>query len=324
MTFEIKEAVRQGAPPLIGLWGGSFTGKTFSALLMARGIVGPDGKIGLIDTENGRALFHTGVGGKWFHLDLQPPFTPGRYTDAFKQFEDVGGFGCVIVDSFSHCWEGQGGVLDMADGGKTRDGRALQGLKKWQAPKMEYKRMVNALLRAPFAVIFCLRAKDGVKQIGAGNDAKIESTGVQPISGKGFIHELTVSALIGPDHFPVFPGPQGLVQCDPLVPAVKTPDDLRDIFQPGQFIGIETGKRIADWSAGVVPFDVEKARLEREARNVCSMGTEAYGRFWKQIGVDGQKKLIPIHEELKSLAAEADADALASPDYGDHEEGLPL
>ncbi|MBF0186198.1 MAG: ATP-binding protein, partial [Magnetococcales bacterium] len=42
------------------MWGGSSSGKTYSALRLARGLVGPQGKIGVIDTENRRALFYAG------------------------------------------------------------------------------------------------------------------------------------------------------------------------------------------------------------------------------------------------------------------------
>lgn len=48
-----RKAVRKGTPALISLWGVSGSGKTYSALTLARGLVGPEGTIGLI--EIGRA-----------------------------------------------------------------------------------------------------------------------------------------------------------------------------------------------------------------------------------------------------------------------------
>lgn len=299
-TFAIQRAVRKGAPALISLWGPSGSGKTYTALHIARGLVGPAGKIGLIDTENRRAEFYADLVGGWDHLDLQPPFTPERYTAAFADFEEAGDYGCVIVDSMSHVWEGEGGVLDLADKNN------YSGLKKWQAPKMAYKRMVNALLRAPFHVIFCLRAKDGVRQIGGGKNANVESVGVQPISGKGFIYEMTVSALLGPDHKPAFPGPNALIQCDPLIPAIKAPDDLKDVIRPGGFMGAETGRRIAQWVAGGAAFDMDRAKLERVARDVATMGMEKYRLHWEALSNDEKRVLLPIKDELKSIAEEAD------------------
>jgi hypothetical protein len=320
MTFQIQKAVRKGAPALIGLWGPSSSGKTYTALQIARGLVGPQGRIGLIDTERRRAEFYADLAGGWDHLNLEPPFSPQRYTEALGAFEEAGQHGCVIVDSMSHVWEGEGGVLDVAD--RSTYG----GLKKWQAPKMAYKRMVNNLLRAPFHVIFCLRAKDGVKQTGKGKDAEIDTIGAQPICGKGFIYEMTVSALLAPDHCPAFQGKDELIHCDPLIPALKAPEALYSIFKPGQPLGIEAGIQIAKWLNGAANFDAGLARMEREARNLASLGTERYLETWNKTAPEHKAKLAHIHEELLSLAAEADREAEhnSGGEYDGMTESLPL
>lgn len=311
MTFAITRAVRKGTPALIGLWGPSNSGKTYTALHIARGLVGPQGKIGFIDSENRRAEFYADLVGGWDHLDLQPPFTTDRYTEAFRTFDDAGGYGCVIVDSMSHVWGGEGGVLDLAE--KS----TYTGLKRWQAPKMAYQRMVNNLLRAPFHVIFCLRAKDGVRQVGGGRDAKIESTGVEPICGKGFVHEMTVSALLGADHRPVFPGADNPMACNPLVPAVKAPESLfGQIFRPGEYLGIETGRKIAEWVAGGASFDANRAKLERTARDVATMGLDRYRQYWETLTKGERRTLLPIQDELKAIATEADAHIDDGSSYG--------
>lgn len=142
----IKPAVRAFQPALIALWGGSSSGKTFSALRLARGLVGPHGKIGFVDTKNRRGLFYAGqAGGLWDHLDLQPPFTPERYIEAFRAFEHAGGYNSVIIDSASHVWEG--GVMKQADNNSSK------GLSKWAKPKKSLKKMINVLLRSHCHVI---------------------------------------------------------------------------------------------------------------------------------------------------------------------------
>lgn len=324
--FEFKPAIREGTPPLIGIWGPSNSGKTLTALLIARGLVGPRGRIGFVDTENKRAKFYAADVGGWEHLDFQPAFTPDRYSAAFRASQEIGQ-DVTIVDSMSHVWEGEGGVLDMADSGRSQSGAPLSGLKKWQAPKMAYKRMMNSLLRSPKPVIFCLRTKEGVKQVGKGSSAEIENIGAQPICGKGFIYEMTVSVLLGFDHCPVFP--DSPMKVDPLIPALKAPRDLFDkIFFPGRMLGIETGERIAEWVHGAPqPFDAVQAELERVARDVSTMGSAALERHWKSIGAPGQHALKHIKEELKSIAAEADHLAAAHEGAvadGDSTEGLAL
>ena len=51
MTFQFRPARREQAPLLIGVAGPSGSGKTASALKLARGIVGGDEGIYLVDTE---------------------------------------------------------------------------------------------------------------------------------------------------------------------------------------------------------------------------------------------------------------------------------
>jgi hypothetical protein len=291
-VFEIRPAVRKATPALIALWGESGTGKTYSALHLARGLVGPKGKIGLIDTENRRAEFYSQLVGGWDHLDLQPPFTPARYTAAMRAFEDRGDYGCIIVDSMSHVWVGEDGVLEMAER------RGGNGINKWAAPKMAYQRMLNTLLRAPVHVIFCLRAKEKIVQEGTGKDAKIYSAGMVPIMEKTFIHEMTVAVrLCKGTH-----APETMLD-------VKTTEDLAGAIAVGRAIGIETGQQIAAWVAGgeVIDHAAEKAR--KIARDMATLGTDRYKAHWEMLSRADKLALKPIQEELKALAATADAEA---------------
>lgn len=320
--FDIKPAVRLGTPALISLWGPSGSGKTYSALRIARGLVGKEGRIGVIDTENRRALFYAEVAGGWDHLDLQPPFSPDRYTAALKAFEDKGGYGCIIIDSMSHVWEGEGGVLDMAENGKTQNGAALKGLAKWQRPKMAYKRMVNNLLRGSMHVIFCLRAKEGVKQKGGGDT--IEKTGLEPIAEKNFIYEMTVSVLLGPNHFPLHQALDERFKCSPMIPAVKAPDDIWSAIKPGQHLSEETGEAIADWVGGGVKVDHATEKERQIARDVATMGNEALTRHLKNLSREKKAMLTPIGDELRTIASRADEEYRAGADDDRTTDGDPL
>lgn len=310
--FQIRPAVRKAIPALIGLWGPPNCGKTYSALLMARGLVGPNGKIGLVDTENERALLYAELAGGWDHLNLQPPFSPDRYTEAFREFEDKG-YGCVIVDSQSHVWEGEGGVLDMADNAKTRDGKPLEGLGKWKKPKIAYKRMVNHSLRAPFHVIFCLRAKEAHVQTGRGQSAKIEYLGAEPICGKGFVHEMTVAVFLGPDHKPVHQNTE-TVRCSPLIPSVKAPDDLWGVIKPGEYLNEATGAAIASYLGSGAPVDHDANKVVREARDVATFGMARLEEHWNKLAKADQRALKPHMAEIKDIAAEADREAEEAPE----------
>src|SRR5690348_14737129 len=113
--LNIAPAERAGAHLLIQLYGPPRSGKTYTALRMARGMVGERGLIGMLDTESGRArLYSDKVDGGFVVGELTPPYTPRRYLESIEEFLAYG-VDILVVDSFSHCWECPGGVVEMAD-----------------------------------------------------------------------------------------------------------------------------------------------------------------------------------------------------------------
>src|SRR5438270_7023996 len=72
--LNIAPAERAGAHLLIQLYGPPRSGKTYTALRIARGMVGPKGQIGVLDTESGRArLYSDKVPGGFVVGELTPP-----------------------------------------------------------------------------------------------------------------------------------------------------------------------------------------------------------------------------------------------------------
>src|SRR6058998_1794704 len=87
--LNIAPAERAGAHLLIQLYGPPRSGKTYTALRIARGMVGPKGRIGMLDTESGRArLYSDKVPGGFVVGELTPPYTPSRYLEAIEEFLD--------------------------------------------------------------------------------------------------------------------------------------------------------------------------------------------------------------------------------------------
>lgn len=302
--FEVVKAERKGKPALIGLWGSSGSGKTLSALKIARGLVGEDGKIVVADTENGRAEIYANEVGGWYHIDLQPPFHPDRYTQAMRDAEAAGA-NVIIFDSMSHVWEGEGGVIEMADKETNAQGRPLQGLAKWKNPKMAYKRMFNALLRSRVHVIFCLRAKDLNQQIGRGKGSALSYMGLTPICEKNFIFEMTMAFMIGPDHKPVNE-PTELLYPAPNVPHYKVPGEMLSTLNPNEPLSEKTGTAIAQWIGGAADFDQALQELQQQAREKAMEGSVPFRDWWTSRTKKQNEPLHNILEELKSLCIEAD------------------
>ena len=110
-----RPASRSEAKPIIGLYSESGCGKTWSSLLLARGFVGPKGKIGMIETEGGRGEAYIGREpvGEYLVRPIRGNFSPMEYGQAISEAESAN-LDALIIDSASHEWEGAGGVLAMA------------------------------------------------------------------------------------------------------------------------------------------------------------------------------------------------------------------
>ena len=103
--FSFRPATRENVALLIGLAGASGSGKTYTAMRLAKGIAG-DKPFCVIDTEAGRAK-HYADAFRFDHGDLKPPFSPAAYADAIRAADDAH-YPVIVVDSMSHEHAGQG------------------------------------------------------------------------------------------------------------------------------------------------------------------------------------------------------------------------
>lgn len=257
MSMMFRPATVDARKPLIGLYGLSGGGKTYSALLLARGLVGPAGKIKMIDTESGRGSFFADkVPGGYDVLQLGEPFSTERYMEAIALALQAP-IDALIIDSCSHEWEGVGGVTDKAMAIERATDKP--GLHCWKEPKMVHARMMFRLLQAPVPVIICLRGKRKSKQMKVPIEGKagrfktqiVKDEHPTPLQDSDFIFEMTVHAEVmlapGKDE----PGPNqrgGWLR----VTKVGHPD-LEQVFVTGERVSIETGERLAAWCKGAEP-----------------------------------------------------------------------
>lgn len=197
--MKLKKATRIGVRPLVGIYGESGSGKTMSALLLARGFVGRDGVIGMVDSESGRgSLYADVIPGGYEVLDLTAPFSPAHYMEAVNFISKNASIG--ILDSGSHEWEGVSGVLDMAAEIESKSGK---GLHCWIKPKMEHAKFMLTLLQSPIPWIICLRAKYKSRQIKneKGKTEIIKDDYTTPIQADDFLFEMTAHLEITqPEH----------------------------------------------------------------------------------------------------------------------------
>jgi hypothetical protein len=200
MPFTITPAARKGIIPLIFIWGGTGGGKSLSALLMARGMAGPKGRVVCGDTENGRALLCADqVDGGFSHIDFQPPFTPERYCELIETMENNADVG--VIDSLSHLWSGPDGVLEMHEEildrmvGNDWAKREAASWRAWKEPKARLQVFKDKLMRAKIPIIGCFRGEEKSQLIkdDKGKSQIVTSKTTLPIFDKKLIFEALIA-----------------------------------------------------------------------------------------------------------------------------------
>lgn len=249
MTFTFKPAKRENAPVLVMLAGPSGGGKTMSALRLATGLAG-GGKIAMIDTEAGRGT-HYATQFKFDHGDMLPPFSPEHYVEGIDA-ADKAGYSVIVIDSMSHCWAGDGGVLDMQEkelermAGNDWAKRERVKMAAWIKPKMQHKKMMSRLLQCRAHIIMAFRAEEKV-EVRKGSDGKqqIVPIGWQPICEKNMPYEATVSFLLSDTKAH-------------LATPIKLQSQHAPFFPLNKPIDEECGKQLAAWAAGGVATEQPK------------------------------------------------------------------
>ena len=188
----LQKATRQKVKLRLNLSGPAGSGKTMSALKMAYGITGDWTKIGVIDSENGSASLYAHLG-PFNVINLEPPFTPERYTQAIDALV-AGGMELGIIDSSSHEWSGAGGCLesnDMLAQSKFKGNTWAA----WNETTPRHDRFVNKVLQCPIHIITCTRSKMETVQEGG----KVKKIGMKDIQRENWEYDLTVSLSIDRD-----------------------------------------------------------------------------------------------------------------------------
>ena len=255
--LNIRKAVRAGSKVVIGIAGQSGSGKTYTALQIARGMVENASEIGFLDTENRRgSLYADKLDAPFLIGDLYAPFSPSRYSDAIKEFQDAG-VKLLVIDSVSHEWEQ--GCMEIAEAPLLRGKKMAD----WKLAKSEHKKFMSVLLQSDMHIICCIRAAE---KTDFSDPRKPVSMGICEIQEKNFMFEMTASVMMFNE---------GLNQQH-----LKVPQDLKPIFGEGNnYLGIETGKGIIDWvNSGDVDSELESWRNKMQIASTG--GTDNLKKEW--------------------------------------------
>ncbi|MFA6755775.1 MAG: AAA family ATPase [Bacilli bacterium] len=265
--FIVEDAHRQSLKVKIGLTGATNTGKTWSALLLAGGLLLSEGKtdpknktkpdwdkVVLIDTERNRSLAYAELGdiGKFKYISFKPPYSPDRLLLALASAKRSGAE-VIIIDSFTHIWNGEGGLLEIVNE-KTEKSKSGNSFTAWNGKTggtAVQNNMVNKLLDTDTHVIVTFRQKMDYKmEVDAvTGKTKVVKHGTKPIQRDDLEYEFDITLKFNNLH-------QGEIIKN-IMPVLG---DNGDIIEP---VTIELGKEIGDYFANGISQEeiLESKRL---------------------------------------------------------------
>ncbi len=252
----------------MALTGVSGSGKTLGALYIAYGLTKDWSRIALIDTEHERARMYanrTDLGtGEFLYAPLYAPYTSERYIALVEEASEVvGEDGVVIIDSLSHAWNNEGGILDQKDRIASKAG--MNSYTAWnEAGKMQ-NNLINTILATNCHTIVTMRSKmDYALQENERGKMQPIKLGLAPIQRDDAEYEFDIVLDITRDH---------------IATASK---DVTFLDKYGEIITIKLGEDLKTWlNDGVDPEELKKNR---------PITKEQWKEFSKEIG--GNKEIM--------------------------------
>lgn len=268
-----KKACKKKQKLRLLLEGASGSGKTYSALLIAKAL---GKKIALIDTEKGSASLYDKLA-DFDTCELSAPFTPEKYITAINEAETQG-YDVLIIDSITHEWSGKGGCLDLqaALGGRYQD---------WAKVTPRHNAFIEAILQSKLHIIATARTKTDYETSNNNGKMKVEKVGLKTEQRDGLDFEFTLVFRLNENH---------------LASATK---DRTSLFNGKEsIIDISTGETLLNWlnegadiSAEPIITDNDTSIYEKVAK--CQTVDEL-NELWLK-----EHKNVSEPEILKNLCA---------------------
>ena len=232
--MEFRKAERRKAKLRLALTGPAGSGKTYGALLIAFGL---GGKIAMIDTENSSGDLYSSLG-DYDICYLSAPYDTSKYLKAIHDAEKAS-YDILIIDSLSHAWNGEGGLLDLQS--KLADTKYRgNSYAAWREVTPLHNRLINAMLSSSCHIIATMRSKtEYIQTENERGRTEIRKVGLAPVQREGMDYEFGTVFDLAPNHM------------------ANVSKDRTSMFDGNIFtITQETGKKLRDWLDNGV--DVER------------------------------------------------------------------
>ncbi|MBQ9904382.1 MAG: AAA family ATPase [Synergistaceae bacterium] len=280
-----RKAERRKAKLRLAITGPAGSGKTFGALQIAQGI---GGRIAMIDTENGSGDLYADI----CDYDVQTitaPYSVQKYITAIHEAEEEG-YNVLIIDSLSHAWSGEGGLLDVHSQ-LTRNMKSGNSYTAWNKVTPWHNRLIETMLASSCHIIATMRTKTDYAMIQTERGkTEIQKVGLAPVQRDGMDYEFTIVFDLSMDH------------------GVTVSKDRTSLFDRQVFtISQETGRTLRKWldtgtDAPQESYDMKNAinRLYRGYMDIFEQDSQSAQSAMQRI-TGGRASKDWTEEDVKNL-----------------------
>ncbi|MGB2984932.1 MAG: ATP-binding protein [Phycisphaerae bacterium] len=194
--FRFEKATKKRARLRMALDGPSGCGKTYTGLIFATALA-DGGQIAVIDTERGSASKYADL----FEFDVLElsNYHPKRYIEAIEAAE-AAGYDVLLIDSLSHAWEGESGVLDLHDKAMTAQ-RVSNSFTAWKDVTPLQRQLVDKILQSSCHIIATMRTKtEWVLETDSRGKAIPKRVGMKAVQRQGIEYEFDIVGDMDVDH----------------------------------------------------------------------------------------------------------------------------
>lgn len=187
-----KKATKEQCKLRLAMFGVSGSGKTYSALRIAKGLAGKEGKIAVIDTERKSASKYSDR----FQFDVADIEKP-TINNIKMVIENAKGYDVLIIDSMTHVWLELLQEVDQI--ARTKFGGNTWSA--WSEGTPKQMSLINALLSFPGHIIANMRVETNWTTV-TNEKGKVVPVrvGEAPKQGKGIEYEFDMLMQISQEH----------------------------------------------------------------------------------------------------------------------------
>ena len=266
-----RKAERRKAKLRLAITGPAGSGKTYGALLVAQGL---GGRIAMIDTENGSGDLYSAIC-DYDILTINAPYDIRKYIKAIHDAESEG-YDVLIIDSLSHCWIGEGGLLDMKES-VVASGK-FNSYSAWSKVTPFQNKLIDTMLSSRCHIIATMHSRtDYIQVVNERGKSEIRKVGLAPVQRDGMDYEFGVVFDLNTEH------------------SVTVSKDRTSLFDGQSFtLSADTGAKLLEWLNSGADVPVPAPDLSSEKRRL-------YDAYLKLFADDPQNAQALAQEAMMNI-----------------------